>query len=333
MSPDGIGPSARSETAPQSPGFRRTFPGRGHLTLGLTFPIEAYSGDVPRMEGQLDLARRAEALGFSTLWVRDVPLHDPSFGDVGQIYDPWVWLGAVATVTCRIALATGAIALPLHHPLDVAKSAASVDALSGGRLVLGLASGDRPVEYGAYGRDIENRGAAFREGLAYLRTLTETAFPQTDTPFGGLEGSADLLPKPAAGRLPVLVTGRARQDLDWIGRETDGWLTYPRPPHQQAQVVAEWDAAVARGGARAPRPFAQSLYVDLTDDPRASPGPIHLGWRLGREALLELLDMYRAIGVGHILINLKYGRRPADEVVEEIGAEILPALSGATALT
>lgn len=74
--------------APGSKGFHRTFGGRGTLTLGLTFPIEAYSGDIPRMEGQLDLARRAETLGFSTLWVRDVPLRDPNFGDVGQIYDP-----------------------------------------------------------------------------------------------------------------------------------------------------------------------------------------------------------------------------------------------------
>ncbi|WP_306117493.1 MULTISPECIES: LLM class oxidoreductase [unclassified Roseitalea] len=312
---------------PQSKGFRRTFAGRGHLSLGLTFPIEAYSGEVPRMEGQLDLACRAEELGYSTLWVRDVPLRDPSFGDVGQIYDPWVWLGAVATVTKSIALATGAIALPLHHPLDVAKSATSVDSLSGGRLVLGLASGDRAVEYGAYGRPIGSRGADFRESLAYIRDLTESTFPRASSSWGTLDGSADLLPKPVAGRLPVLVTGRAQQDMAWIGREADGWLTYPRPPAHQAQALSDWDLAVETSGASSTKPFAQSLYVDLTESVDAAPTPIHLGWRLGRKAMLELLAAYREIGIEHILLNLKYSRRPADEVVEEIGSDILPVFA------
>jgi luciferase-type oxidoreductase len=325
MSVDEFG--RRGPVLPQSLGFRRTFAGRGTLSLGLTFPIEAYIGDLPRMERQLDLARRAEALGFSTLWVRDIPLRDPGFGDVGQIYDPWVWLGAVAATTREIALGTGAIALPLHHPLDVAKAAASVDRISNGRLVLGLASGDRAVEFGAYGREVDERGHVFREALNFVRTLTENPFPRLFSPFGRLDGSADLLPKPAAGRLSILVTGRAQQDLAWIAREADGWLTYPRPPLQQARSIAEWDAAVEQSGASSKKPFAQSLYIDLSTAADHPPTPIHLGWRLGRNALLDLLAAYRTIGVEHILINLKLSSRPADEVVDEIGSEIIPVLA------
>ena len=63
-----------------------------HLTLGVLFAIEAYEGSIPKMERQVELAQRAEELEFSGLWFRDVPLYDPNFGDVGQIYDPWTYL-------------------------------------------------------------------------------------------------------------------------------------------------------------------------------------------------------------------------------------------------
>lgn len=66
--------------------------------------------------------------------------------EAGQVYDPWVWLGWIAAQTSTIALATGSIILPLRHPLHTAKASASVDQLTGGRFVLGVASGDRPVE-------------------------------------------------------------------------------------------------------------------------------------------------------------------------------------------
>ena len=73
-----------------------------HLTLGVVFAIEAYEGSIPRMERQVELAQRAEELNFSALWFRDVPLYDPSFGDIGQIYDPWTYLGYIAAKTKNI---------------------------------------------------------------------------------------------------------------------------------------------------------------------------------------------------------------------------------------
>ena len=80
------------------PGFQTMF-AKGHLTLGLFTPIEAYQGSIPTMRDHLIRARRAEWLGFAALWIRDIPLYDPSFGDVGQIYDPWVYLGHLARHT------------------------------------------------------------------------------------------------------------------------------------------------------------------------------------------------------------------------------------------
>jgi len=304
-------------------GYRRMFV-EGELTLGVFFAIEAYSGSIPTMVGQVALAQRAESLGFSALWVRDVPLHDPTFGDAGQIFDPWVFLGFIAAQTKRIALATGSIILPLRHPLHLAKAATSVDQLSDGRLVLGIASGDRPVEFPAFGKVLVERGEVFRETLSFFRRAMEESFPRIDSPLGVLDGSADLIPKPASGRMPLLVTGNSQQSVEWIAAHADGWVMYPRPPGLQRNVVRDWRAAVEAHGEGQFKPFAQSLYIDLVEEAGASPVPIHLGYRLGRNALIDLLHTLKGMGVNHIAFNLKYGRRPAADVLEELGQEILP---------
>lgn len=320
-----MSPVSEATTQTNHPGFARMFtPGR--LTLGLFFPIEAFQGSNPTMQNQVALAQRAEALGFSALWLRDVPLLDPNFGDIGQIYDPWVYLGYITAQTRRIALATGAIILPLRHPLHVAKAAASVDVLSGGRLVLGVASGDRPVEFPAFGKDMEQRGQVFRESLAYFRRALTERFPEIDSPLGQLYG-ADLVPKPPTGSIPTLVTGHSQQSMEWIARNSDGWVMYPRPPVVQRMVVSEWRRATDEAAPGVFKPFGQSLYIDLAHDPSEPPRPIHLGYRLGRLYLIELLNTLQEIGVNHVILNLKYGQRPAPEVLEELGEHVVQLFS------
>jgi luciferase-type oxidoreductase len=315
-------PAARVE---DTPGFARMFR-PGHLTVGVFFPIEAFERDEPTMRDQERLAARAQALGFAALWCRDVPLRDPSFGDVGQVFDPWVYLGWIAAQTHTISLATGSIVLTLRHPLHVAKAAASVDQLSAGRLVLGVASGDRPVEFPAFGVDIERRAALFRERFEIIRRVLETEFPVLKSLSGMLAGNADLVPKPI-GRLPMLVTGNSGQPLPWIAEHADGWITYPRGIERQAEAVTRWSAHVQAAAPGRFKPFAQSLYIDLHDDPHMPPTPIHLGFKGGRHFLLRFLDALRTIGVNHVILNLKYGARPAGEVLEEIGTEVLPPLA------
>ncbi len=293
-----------------------------HLTLGVFFPIEAYTGSIPMMQGQVELARRVEELGFASLWVRDVPLHDPTFGDVGQIFDPWVYLGYIAAQTKTIALTTGSIIFPLRHPLHIAKAAASVDQLSDGRLVLGIASGDRPVEFPAFGLEFNVRDQNFRETLTYFRRVLTEAFPSVNSPLGRLQG-ADLIPKAFADRIPVLVTGNSRQTLSWIAENSDGWLSYPRHPLNQSPIVAEWRRLTEHYTPGVFKPFVQSLYIDLTEDPKCPPTPIHLGYRLGRHRLVEHLQALQEIGVNHVGLNVKYSKRSAAEVIEEVGSEVL----------
>jgi len=316
--------------AVENPGFRRMF-AAGRLTLGVFFPIEAFEGDRPSMAGQEDLAARAEALGFAALWFRDVPLRVPAFGDVGQVYDPWVYLGTILARTRSIALATGAVVLPLRHPLHTAKAAASVDRLSGGRFVLGVASGDRPEEFPAFGQDIEARGETFRENLRVMRQAWAESFPAIDSPYGRLSG-ADPVPKPIAASVPLLVTGQSRQTLQWIAREADGWVTYPRPLERQADAARLWRTAVEGAAPGAFKPMAQSLYVDLAERPDAAATPIHLGIRAGSDVLREHLRGLKAAGVNHVALNLKYGARPAAEVMEEIGERVLPEFPAAAPL-
>lgn len=305
-----------------SSSFKQLFK-ENHLTVGVYFPIEAYKGSIPTMQHQVALAQQAEALGFAALWFRDVPLYDPSFGDVGQIYDPWVYLGYIAAHTQRIALATGSIIFSQRHPLHLAKAAASVDQLSNGRLVMGIASGDRPVEFPAFGVDFESRGDRFRQTFFDFKQALASEFPVIRSPLTHLEG-ADVLPKPVNGYIPLLVTGHSRQSPEWIAEHADGWLYYPRHPQMQARIIQDWRNLTERLTPGVFKPYAQSLYVDLVDNPTLAPTPIHLGYRLGRDRLLDLLLHLQSIGVNHVGLNLKYGERPAAEVIDEIGQNVLP---------
>ncbi|MBN45179.1 MULTISPECIES: TIGR03571 family LLM class oxidoreductase [unclassified Methylophaga] len=307
----------------EHPGFRRTFR-KGHLTLGIFFPIEAFSGDLPKMQNQLELARVADEAGYAALWTRDVPVRDPYFGDVGQIYDAWVFTAYVAAVTHRIAIGTGSVILPLRAAVDLAKASASVDVLSGGRFLFGVASGDRPVEFSLYGYEHAIRGEDFRTRLTDIRGLYLNEGPIEDI-RNTLDYPLELLPKPSVGSsVPILITGFAQQNLDWLAKNADGWMTYHRNPPEQKMIVNQWNEAVDSTREGRIKPVMQSLYLDLTSDPNAAATPIHLGYRVGRNRLKELLALLRLAGIAHVALNLKYGSRPALEVIEEITEHVLP---------
>ncbi len=192
------------------PGFRRVFsPGR--MTIGFMMPLARLENGVPDMTGQLEIAARADELGFAAIWARDVPFFDPSFGDAGQVYDPWVWLGMLAARTRRITLGTAGIVLPLRHPFHTAKAAFTLDAVSTGRFILGAASGDRRAEFPAFGKDHDTRGKAYREAVEAIRGAA-ASFPALSGPFGHVTG-LDMLPKPAFARLPILAIGSAHLSL------------------------------------------------------------------------------------------------------------------------
>jgi luciferase-type oxidoreductase len=294
-----------------------------HLSLGLVVPLETYSqGPVPTMSRHLERVQLAEQLGFSAVWLRDVPFNVPSFGDAGQMYDPFVYLGLLAGQTNRIALGVASIVLPLRHPAHVAKAAASVDVLSDGRLILGIASGDRPDEYPALNLPFDDRGDRFRDSFNYIENMWEDA-PAFENSYGSPHGGMDMLPKPTTGRLPLLITGGSQQDPDWIARHGDGWITYPREIAAQARIINGWRARVEAVGGPA-KPAVQSLYIDLSKDPQAPPQPIHLGFQLGANHLRAYLRSLEEIGVNHVALNLRFNQMDTEETMQRLADNILP---------
>ena len=112
------------------PGYQRTFaPGR--LTVGLSLPIEQDAEAEPKdaLSNQIRLIQKVERAGIAAVWARDIPLRVETFGDVGQVYDPWMYLSYIAAHTTDIALGTGAVVVPFQHPLVMAKRAATLDRL------------------------------------------------------------------------------------------------------------------------------------------------------------------------------------------------------------
>lgn len=291
------------------------------LSIGLVVPIESYdTSPVPTMTRHVERVQLAEDLGFAAVWLRDVPFNVPSFGDAGQIFDPFVYLGLLAGATRRIALGTASIILPLRHPAHVAKAAASADVLSGGRLILGVASGDRPQEYPAMNADFHQRDARFRDSLTYVRRIAEHN-PNVENPLGRVS-DMDLLPKPSGARLPILVTGGSQQSPDWIAEHADGWMTYPRGTVDQARVIADWRARI--GPDQPSKPVMQPLYIDLLPNDDAPPQPLHLGFRSGLGPLKSYLKSLEKIGVNHVALNLRFNRADTEHTLQRLASGLLP---------
>ncbi|MEC5425809.1 LLM class oxidoreductase [Virgibacillus sp. C22-A2] len=300
-------------------GFSRTFK-ENKLTLGLIFPLEAYLGSFPTMDldAQMKLAKKVEELGFAALFVRDSPLYDPNFGDVGGLYDPWMFLTYVAAHTDKIALGTSSIVTTLRHPLHTAKSAASLDIMSFQRFLFGAATGDRPIEFPAFKVNHNEKAALFRESIKVMKKVWKESFPQIQTESVDLT-QGDIVPKPGLSDIPVFGTGYSGQSIEWLAQHTDGWLFYAQEVKGQRELIKKWQEAA--GGFK---PFAQAVSIDLSERPNEAPKPMSTGFRSGHKFLIDYLYAYQGAGVNHMMFSLKYGRRPAEEVIQELGEYVLP---------
>ncbi|MBQ4776079.1 LLM class oxidoreductase [Pectobacterium versatile] len=309
------------------PGYRRMLaPDR--LTIGIFLPLRFYKGDMRVLAGQADLVTDIDRRGFAAVWVRDVPLFDPSFGDAGQVFDPFTYLAFLAAKTKRVALATGSAVFSLRHPIDLAKASTTIDQLSGGRLVMGIASGDRASEFPAYGLEHSERGERFSQTVAYFRQLMQAATPSIDSPLGRIDG-AEFLPKPTTGAIPLIVTSSSGQSLAWIADHADGWLTYPEATHNRqgpqrlAEKIRAWRNLIPDGGFR---PHMTNEWLDLVDDPDHPRTPLRGGYvlRTGRKGLIALLEEWQQAGVNHAALGIQFSERPAAEVIQELAEDVLP---------
>lgn len=311
----------------------------GRMTLGIELPLDndwSPAGEarpvasnrprgVPDLSAQAELVHKAEDLGFSAIWMRDVSVFDQvNMGDAGSVHDAFVLLGYLAGITRRIALGTAAVVLPIRHPLITAKAAASVDVLSGGRLILGVASGDRPVEYPLLGLDFEKRGATFRQAVDYMRA----AWQPGGLPVNGERiPHLDLLPRPVQPTIPLVVAGQAQQKASWLAAHMDGRFVYPSGVNRLRAQAANWAEATADRAV-----FISAFHLDLVRDPFAPLTPIRFGARGGRHAILGHFQALAGAGVDHLAINVRQSQRAPAEVLDEIASDIMPALNRSSAV-
>jgi probable F420-dependent oxidoreductase len=225
------------------------------------------------------IAEFAEELGYDSLWAGEhLSFHNP-------ILDLGVALSAFATVTRRIALGAAVVLLPLRHPSLVAKQAASLDYLSGGRLLLGLGVGGEGVgDFEAAGVPVAERGARADEGLVALRALLRD---RSASFSGRFYRFANVSIEPASlqpGGPPLLVGGRSPAAIRRAARLADGWLPYMVSTRQYADGLAELDRQARRSG-REPESFHRIVvlfaHVDEDGEHARAQAIDHLSRRYG----------------------------------------------------
>jgi alkanesulfonate monooxygenase SsuD/methylene tetrahydromethanopterin reductase-like flavin-dependent oxidoreductase (luciferase family) len=203
---------------------------------------------LPGANGKLviDWARAADEGPFSSLGVLDRVTYDS--------YDPFTSLAAAAAVTRRVLLATTIAVGPLYNTPILAKMSASIDALSGGRFVLGLAVGARQEDYEAAGVDYRTRGRRLAEQLATLRTLWE----ESEGPSSARQGGP-----------PVLVGGTSDVVYSRMARYADGYVHGGGPPRAFARAADKARAAWADAGRPGkPQLWGQGYFALGGDDAR-----------------------------------------------------------------
>jgi len=225
------------------------------LRCGVTF------GGLTR-ESALGEARRIERLGFDSLWATDhLAFHVP-------IAESLALLAFAAAATERVTLGTSVYLLPLRPPFLVAKTAATVDALSGGRLVLGVGvGGEHPPEFEAVGVPVRERGARVDEAIPLLRRLwSEPRVLHEGRHFRF--GPLPLEPPPArAGGPPIWVGGRSPAALRRAGRLGDGYVSVMATPERYGEQLETIARHAEEAGRDAPA-FATAAYLFAVLDDR-----------------------------------------------------------------
>jgi probable F420-dependent oxidoreductase len=234
--------------------------------LSKTFGIAARNftayPEMPNARQLVEYGVRVEELGYDSVWVWDHMLLgvEPNF----PIIDSLTVLTGIAARTKRIKMGTGILVLPLRNAVALAKQLSSMDQLSEGRLIMGMASGWYKREFDALGVPFEKRGKIMDENLEILRRLWTEEKVSGEYMRHNLS-KAVMYPKPAQSRLPILIGGYVDPVLKRAALRGDGWLTYF---YRAADFKKSWDKIVA---------FAKEGGKDPSTLLNASQLPIMIG--------------------------------------------------------
>jgi probable F420-dependent oxidoreductase len=227
-------------------------------------------------EGILGAARAAERIGYDSVWAWERMLYPQDqvgehrflgYGDgtwpayYRSVPEPLVTLSMAAAVTTRVRLGTAILLAPLHMPLRLAKSLATLDAASNGRVIAGLGTGWSLDEFSATApRPLGERGAALDEFL----DIAEATWGPDPVSFKNERYQifpAEIGPKPA-GPIPVLLGGGGKKALDRVARRATGWLPSLTPPDQVRAILADLREKAAEYG-RNPAELSCTVVVAL----------------------------------------------------------------------
>jgi probable F420-dependent oxidoreductase len=290
-------------------------------------------------ERQWDLARRVDALGFDSIWTGDhVSFHLPR-------YDSMALLASYASITRRVKLGCAVYLLALRPPAVAAQATATLDVLSGGRLIFGVGvGGENPKEFELCGVPHRERGARVTEAIDVLRTLwrdNPASFAGRFTRFDGASIEPRPVQKPGP---PILIGGRSDAALARAARQGDGWVSYVVTSDGFARSLEKIRRfAAAHGRALDGFTTAHLTFITLDRDrdrarrrwvSRLSAryaqdfGP--LADRYGvigtADECLEQIERFRAAGCGYFLLNPICEPEEEGEQLEAIASELLPRL-------
>jgi alkanesulfonate monooxygenase len=297
-------------------------------------------GEHPDIDELIRYATRAEALGFESVWAWDHVILgvEPAF----PILDAVGTLTAIAARTSRIRLGTGVLVLPLRNPTVAAKTLGTLDVMSNGRLILGVAAGWYAREFDAVGVPFGQRGRLFERNLDILvRLWTEDRVTARVDEFNLRD--AVMLPRPVQRpRPPILIGGYVDAVLRRAATRGDGWLTYFYTPESFArswdkvrafaqeagrdpdtlQATNQLAMMVGRSRAETESPMRRWLQTEW-DVASWSESTIDHAIHGSVDDCVAELRRHLATGV-HRIILIPYRYQP--EQVELIAAEILPKL-------
>ncbi|MFI9806426.1 TIGR03619 family F420-dependent LLM class oxidoreductase [Streptomyces sp. NPDC052301] len=305
------------------------------LGYGIQLPVQSQStlyaegweaGAGP--EDLVAVARAVDRAGFDYLAACDhvaVPRRlAPAMSTVW--YDPVATLAHLAAVTERTRLLSHVAVVGLRHPLLTAKQYATLDHLSGGRLVLGVGAGHVREEFEVLGVDFDRRGVVLDEAIDALRAaLGPEEFPEHHGKLYDFAGLGQR-PRPAQSRVPLWVGGSSPAAVRRAALKGDGWLPQGDPRDRLPAQIARLRELRERervAGAFTVGAITEPLYVGRA------------GWDVGRrtlsgapEEIAESLRAYRAMGVD--LVQVRFRSRGRAELIEQIalfGAEVAPHLN------
>ncbi|HEY3528892.1 MAG TPA: LLM class flavin-dependent oxidoreductase [Nocardioides sp.] len=199
----------------------------------------------------LDLARRAEAVGYDSVWVGDHLIYDLPDGSTRGPYEAWTTLAAIAAVTERVEMGPLVASTSFHAPAMLAKQAATVDAISQGRLIVGLGTGWNRREFDAFGFAYDRRVSRFAEALAVIAPLLRDGRARFHGEFYDVDDCV-LDPPPAREGGPPIMLGSNSPRMLSIGLPVVDawnvwWSIYDNSVERFVEIKAEVDAAMPEG--------------------------------------------------------------------------------------